>query len=140
MHSAANDRTSLSPRLIAGEIAGDMDALWFWQGAVEELDHTSQVIGRYRDSIHAGQPLPKAVDRALGALEVLLVNRAHTLSMQLQAVIPQRPGFQDQYELQQDADTDGFITSPKAGFIMAHTYRDDPLWWCFLQLLGPPDD
>jgi hypothetical protein len=29
MHSAANDRTSLGPRLIAGEIAGDMDALWF---------------------------------------------------------------------------------------------------------------
>jgi hypothetical protein len=60
--------------------------------------------------------------------------------MQLQAVISQRPGFQDQYELQQDADTDGFITSPKAGFTMANTYRDDPLWWCLLQLLGPPDD
>jgi hypothetical protein len=73
------------------EIVEDINLHWFWRGAFLEFQHLQNVYHRYRDSITTGQPLPRKVDQALGALELVLVNAIHERSQQLQAIVSQRP-------------------------------------------------
>jgi hypothetical protein len=106
------------------------------------------VYHRYRDSITPGQPLPKKVDQALGALELVLVNAVHERSQQLQAIVSQRPGFRENYVY-------GDTTLNKKGLYSvtykfkcfganedegnANIYREQRLWWILMQLQGEPD-
>ncbi|KAF2686975.1 hypothetical protein K458DRAFT_470983 [Lentithecium fluviatile CBS 122367] len=104
MHLVAKDCTNVCAlEVIACEIAGDIVTHWFWQGAVDELEHTRVAVHRHRDSIRPGHSLPNDMDKALDALEVLL----------LQAIIPQRPSFSHWCDFRRDAKTGGTSSSVK---------------------------
>ncbi|KAF2451954.1 hypothetical protein P171DRAFT_468363 [Karstenula rhodostoma CBS 690.94] len=136
-----NQKHGLGYQMIGSEICGDLALHWFWLGVCEEFKHAQSVHHRYTEDIDRGRVLPKEVDDALGALEVLLVNAVHERTMQLQALISQRPGFSHWYKhVPYDP------TTKKAGYVLngpgdtGDAFRKDPLWWCVMQLQGDPED
>lgn len=141
MHLAAKDRARiLGPKMIAHELTGDVHLHWFWQGVVDELEYARDVFHYYRDSILPGHALPKKVDQALGAFEVLLVNGAEIRSLQLQAVVPQRPGFSQWYDIGYEVETGRYLFPLKDHVSSGIAFKKDPLWWCLMQSLGQVDD
>src|SRR5438045_3388213 len=79
--------------MIVRELVHDAKVYWWWQWVMEECENVRTQYSRFKDNIHPGERLPPKYDKALGALELLLVNLMHCRSKHLQAVIPQRPGF-----------------------------------------------
>jgi hypothetical protein len=147
-------RNKIGLMIINEELDGDIKLNWFWRVTLLEFENLQQLYRRYRDSICPGSPLPRKVDDALGALELVLVNEARKRSKQLEAIIAQRPGFRHIYASGPVAETapgSGVYQSSvlvKKEFTakdgvhspgQAHVYRTERLWWILLQLQGPPD-
>jgi hypothetical protein len=136
---------------ICAQIAHDIKVHWLWRDAVDEFENLQTVYRRYRDSITPGAPLPQKVERALGAIELMLVNTIHDGSKHLQAVITQRPGFRHMHDFEgitRPADStenawevrvktkQKFTGAPGK----ALAFRTERLWFILVQLLGPPDE
>ncbi|KAI8943314.1 hypothetical protein NX059_001334 [Plenodomus lindquistii] len=148
-------RRGIGVTITNGEIMGDINLNRFWLMTLLEFKHLQGLYHRYRDSIIAGSPLPKKIDGALGALELILANEIHTRAKQLDAIMAQRPGFRNMYEAfemtgraSDDVSKLEGITRVKAEFTkkgdgpssgVAHAYRKERMWWIFTQLGGPPD-
>jgi hypothetical protein len=127
-------------QMILGEITGDYRQHIFWSWVHDELTHASQLYPRYRDSINQGTPLPRSYDDIIGALELLIVNQIHTRSMHLQLVLSFRPGFAHYVDVRYKAgDVVEITSSPKYPAGPDGYFNTDPLYWCLLQLQGPPD-
>jgi hypothetical protein len=134
--------------IINWEITEDINIHWFWRGVLLEFEHLQNVYHRCRDSVAPGAALPKEVDRALGAVELVLVNAIHERSQQLQAMISQRPGFRDNYEHDGvKLDSRGVYESAIRFKKFAEDedegnaiiYKTQRLWWILMQLQGEPD-
>ena len=127
-------------QLILGEIMGDYNHHIFWSLVHSELTHAAQLYRRYCGSINQGSPLPKDYDDVIGALELLVVNRIHIRSNHLQLVIYSRPGFARYFDVRyKGGDTVGLSSSTKTPAGPDGYFSTDPLYWCLLQLQGPPD-
>ncbi|CAO2649990.1 Nn.00g012820.m01.CDS01 [Neocucurbitaria sp. VM-36] len=135
---------------VAEKDGWSIDINWFWRNTLIEFKNLQQLYHRYRDSITAGTPLPKKVDNALGALELILVNAALKRAKQLNAIISQRPGFRCIYESSRVTKTVSGGKNMYEGTIgvkeeftksegSAFAYRTQRLWWILTQLQGPPD-
>ncbi|KAL3447880.1 hypothetical protein BJX65DRAFT_307557 [Aspergillus insuetus] len=61
--------------LLALQIRSEVRSHHWWAWIEMECRHVDAVQKAYRDSIHSGSPLPGRYDRALGSLELLLVNQ-----------------------------------------------------------------
>ncbi|KAF2873678.1 hypothetical protein BDV95DRAFT_605159 [Massariosphaeria phaeospora] len=141
MHAAENYRgNAIGDYVVPGEWIGDINIHLVWRGVLEEFEHTQQLYHRFRDSIHPGTPLPREYDDALAALEVLLVNIMHNCSKQLQALLTQRPGFQNLYHQGFERETGQVTMKLKESFTTSVLFNEEPLYWCLLQLQGAPDD
>lgn len=128
-------------QMISNEITGDLAMHWFWLGICEGFEHAKSAYHRYSGLIRRGQALPKEVNDALGALEVLLVNAVHQRSLQLQLLISQRPGFSHWYNHEPyDPITRSSGYTLNCPEDSGHAFRKDPLWWCIMQLQGDPED
>lgn len=66
----------------------DVQSHWWWAWVKKEREHVKSVRDRFRDSIRLGERLPHQYDRALGALELLLVNLAISCAGQLLQALP----------------------------------------------------
>lgn len=95
----SNDKEA-SATIIYQHVAHDTTVHWLWRDAVGEFESLQAFYRRYRDSITPGAPLPQKVERALGAVELMLVNTIHDRSGHLQAVITQRLGFRHVYDFE----------------------------------------
>jgi hypothetical protein len=128
-------------RMILGELCYDVEAYWFWQWVYDEFQNARTCSLRYRDHIHTGEALPRKYDKALGALELLLVNAMRSRSLHLGAIIPQRPGFRHLWEFKNVDPTKGQIgIVRKSTTAITELFYEDPLEWCLIQLQGVPDE
>jgi hypothetical protein len=125
--------------MILGELHYDVEAYWFWQWVYDEFQNARICSLRYRDHIHAGEALPQKYDKALGALELLLVNAMHSRSLHLEAIIPQRPGFRHLWEFKNIDPTGQIRVVRKSTTDITDLFYEDPLEWCLIQLQGAPD-
>jgi len=125
--------------MILGEFCYDVEAYWFWQWVYDEFQNARICSLRYRDHIHAGEALPQKYDKALGALELLLVNAMHSRSLHLEAIIPQRPGFRHLWEFKNIDPTGQIRVVRKSTTDVTDLFYEDPLEWCLIQLQGAPD-
>lgn len=129
-------------RLLAYHIYKEMLSYYWWRWIEIECRHVDQMHKRFGDSTCAGQPLPVTYDRALGALELLLVNQVIFRTGRLEEVLPFTPGLSKHWSLQRDASlpqgtlrlTRNTPTNTKESLV------DDPLDWCLIQMLGKPDE
>jgi hypothetical protein len=136
-----NHKNDVGYQMVSNEITGDLAMHWFWLGVCEEFEHARSVYHQYSGHVNPGQPLPKEIDDMLGALEVLLVNAVHQRSMQLQVIISQRPGFSRWYRhdpYDPITKTSGYVLNCSGE--SSDIFREDPLWWCLMQLQGDPED
>lgn len=129
--------------LVLLEIYRDIWAYWFWRWVGMELEHVKSVHDRFRDSVHPGERLPPQYDRALGALELLLVNLVKHSAKYLSELLPERPGFCHRWSFKSFPDAAGNIHLKYRRTSLLDTkelFFEDPLEWCLVQMQGEPDD
>ncbi|KAI1770070.1 hypothetical protein F4818DRAFT_434334 [Hypoxylon cercidicola] len=113
---------------------------YWWRWIEMECSNVAEVHRRFRDNIHPGYPLPTRYDRAVGALELILVNQVIFRSKMLYDSLPFSPGFSHHFTLSHAELPSGYMKlERKTPNNTAEGLEDDPLDWCLLQLLGEPD-
>lgn len=128
--------------LVVKELYKDVVAYWMWRWVSTEFAHVKAVHDRFRDSVHPGERLPPRYDRALGALELLLVNLVKFSAAYLSEVLPYRPGFRDRYSFSRCAEANGTISIEGRREKMLDVKKlffEDPLEWCLVQMQGASD-
>lgn len=123
------------------DIYREVLSYYWWRWIEIECRHVDQMHKQFGDSAYPGQPLPVQYDRALGALELLLVNQVIYRTKTLEEVLPFAPGFSKHWSLQGEADLPQGTSrlSRIAPTNTKESLADDPLDWCLIQILGEPD-
>ncbi|KAH7116470.1 hypothetical protein EDB81DRAFT_848429 [Dactylonectria macrodidyma] len=96
-----------------------------------ECRHVDAARERFRDSTYPGTTLPVSYDRALGALELLLVNQVIYRASCLRELLP--------YHDAKLPDAIGVLRRKKSANTK-ECFANDRLYWCLVQLLAKPDD
>jgi hypothetical protein len=127
---------------VTQQIWMDILGYWWWSWVKDECEHVKGVLDRFRDNVHPGSPLPLRYDKALGGLELLLVNRVNSQTQHLEAELPGRPGFSRKWTFERDSTTNSstLIKLHRKGTTkQKETFDEDPLEWCLVQMQGAPD-
>ncbi|TGO90566.1 hypothetical protein BPOR_0059g00090 [Botrytis porri] len=80
--------------LVVRRILGAIKSCWKW-GC--ECEHVKSIYDRLRHNIAQGEDLPSKYNKALGALELLVVNDVNHRGDLLGRTTSQRPGFSHNY-------------------------------------------
>lgn len=129
--------------LLTTQLFKDVSTYWRWSWIKNECTYVKSVHDRFRDSIRPGECLPSVYDRALGALELLLVNEVLYRTSSFGVVMHQRPGFSHKWTFQwlpKDGAT-VFSVQRKTGVSVdqKELFDKDPLEWCLSQMEAEPD-
>lgn len=128
--------------LLVQELFQDLGACWWWRWIKVEASYVKDRRHHVRDNIHPGKRLPPSYDRAIGALELLLVNRVINCASHLSVMVPPRPGFRHLWSFKRLPNADGTAAldiQRKGTMDTKELFHKDPLEWCLLQLQGAPD-
>jgi hypothetical protein len=136
-------KKSAAGALVTIQIFNDVMSYWKWSWIKDECVYVKSVHDRFRDSILPGHPLPVEYNRALGALELLLVNEVNRRADQFGELMPQRPGFSHKWTFQWRP-ADGptvFKLERRHGAPVEQKllFDTDPLEWCLSQMRARPD-
>ncbi|KAI1313233.1 hypothetical protein F5Y03DRAFT_338481 [Xylaria venustula] len=126
---------------VATEVFHDVFSHYRWRWLEIECRHVQGFHRRFRDSIHQGNPLPPQYDRALGGLEIFVVNQVIKRANALSLVYLFSPGLSHHYKVEQEPGMSNNQAHIKQ-IIPNNTQKaleDDPLAWILMQLLGMPD-
>jgi hypothetical protein len=129
-------------QFLTGQICQEVHSYYCWRWVEIECRHVEQVHKEFGDGTIPGQPLPVRYDRALGALELFLVNQVIFRARFLEQVLPLTPGFSRHWSLQRTGD---LPPGPAQAIRNSSTnskesLAEDPLDWCLTQMLGKPDE
>ncbi|KAH8683022.1 hypothetical protein BGZ60DRAFT_399197 [Tricladium varicosporioides] len=129
--------------MITTELFKDIGSYWRWNWIKSECEYVKSVHNRFRDSIHPGKPLPPVYDKALGSIELLLVNEVIYRGIQFGKEMPHRPGFSHKwtFKWRPDCGPVEFQLQRKASAEVEQKilYEKDPLEWCLSQMQAKPD-
>ncbi|KAL5583726.1 hypothetical protein FOVSG1_015077 [Fusarium oxysporum f. sp. vasinfectum] len=128
--------------LLAQRIRTEILNYHWWRWIEMECRHVDAGRKRFRDNVYPGTPLPIRYDKALGALELLLVNQVIYRASRLEELLPFVPGLQKHWNLEPGANlpnTIGFLKR-EASANAQEALTEDPLDWCLVQLRAKPDD
>ncbi|WKT54251.1 hypothetical protein QSH57_004835 [Fusarium oxysporum f. sp. vasinfectum] len=128
--------------LLAQRIRTEILNHHWWRWIEMECKHVDTERKRFRDNVYSGTPLPIRYDKALGALELLLVNQVIYRASRLEELLPFVPGLQKHWSLEPEANlpnTIGFLKR-EASVNTQEALTEDPLDWCLVQLQAKPDD
>ncbi|KAF5970353.1 ycfA domain-containing protein, partial [Fusarium coicis] len=127
--------------MLTERIVLEIQSHLFWQWIEMECNNVDDVRKRFRDNIHPGMPLPPKYDKALGALELMLVNQVNYRAEILGRLLPHMPGMQKYWNIDRS-----YASSKTIGLVERITLpntqealTNDPLDWCLVQLQGKPD-
>ncbi|KAI6893846.1 hypothetical protein KC334_g12528 [Hortaea werneckii] len=113
---------------------------------LEECEYVQRVHDQYKSSIEVGGVLPEVYERALGALEIFVINLYHAERYLLAEMLPRSPGFYRNHKYLKNADghTVSKIRLRKTDCDPNETneacYSDDPLLFAMYNLCGDPED
>lgn len=112
-----------------------------WQWIEMECRNVDEARDKCRDNIQHGAALPTHYDRALGALELYLVNQVIDKTVRLEQLLPYAPGLQQHWSVEIDPkrSVNGVIVRSKTVPNTQDNLTNDPLYWCLVQLLAWPD-
>ncbi|KAF5676465.1 hypothetical protein FCIRC_7024 [Fusarium circinatum] len=134
--ASADQRAMMIPEQIVLEI----QTYCCWQWIESECSHVETIRRRFSDCIYPGMPLPPKYDKALGALELLLLGQVMQKILFLEEQLPHIPGMQKHWELDpsqipSDAPSDAVgTTKRRTPQNTQQSLDDDPLDWCLVQL------
>jgi hypothetical protein len=126
--------------LITDEIFYSVRLYLEWEGVKLECKNVKQIYNRMRDSIHRGQILPRAFDRAMGALEVRIINAVNSQAEHICTLMSHRPGFSRYFENSSEKKSPVNLKAARPGLPLTELFEQDPLAWCLFQITGRPDD
>ena len=131
-------------RLLAAEVANTpRKRARIWRNIDEECCNVRDVYRRFQDGIHVTSPNPPKYERALCALELMLVNQCLELGKDLTRLLRLSPGFEKHFAVVSTADgrPGSILKNPaKGGDVNVTYFRKDPLFWCMMQLTGDVED
>ncbi|KAI6892664.1 hypothetical protein KC334_g13254 [Hortaea werneckii] len=113
---------------------------------LEECEYVQRVCDQHKSSIEVVGVLPASYEKALGALEIFVINLYHTERYLLAQMLPRRPGFYRNHKYSNTADghTISKIRLRKMDCTPNETneacYSDDPLLFAMYNLCGDPED
>ncbi|KAF7950103.1 hypothetical protein EAE96_007401 [Botrytis aclada] len=130
--------------LVVQGITETIKSCWRWGWVRDECERVKSIHDRFRDNIAQGEDLPSKYDKALGALELLVVNNANYRGDLLGQTTSQRPGFSHLYTTtrkSQEHGPDIIQVSRKSGLPSnsKHAFETDLLDYCLVQLQIHPD-
>jgi hypothetical protein len=135
-------RNNDAARLLTRQICQEVSSYYWWRWVEIECRHVEQVYKRFGSGTGPGQPLPVRYDRALGALELFLVNQVIFRAKFLEEVLPYTPGLSKHWSLQRTGDlppeTVRLIRNSSTN--SKESLAEDPLDWCLVQMIGKPDE
>jgi len=116
--------------------------LMMWRMIDEECKHVSEMHNAFRDSINKGDKIPSKWRLAVGALELLLVNKLLELTKDHRVLLTS-PGFEQCYHYEK-CSPDSMDVSLKdisegSEFTRAW-FEKDPLLWALSDLKGDPEN
>ncbi|KAI1055330.1 hypothetical protein LB506_011512 [Fusarium annulatum] len=127
--------------MLTQSIVLEIESHLWWRWIEMECNNVEAVRRRFSDSIYPGMPLPPKYDKALGALELLLVNQVNFRAELLGKLLPLMPGMQKHWKIDRS-----YASSKTLGLVKRITIpntqealTNDPLDWCLVQLQGKPD-
>ncbi|KID83354.1 hypothetical protein MGU_09352 [Metarhizium guizhouense ARSEF 977] len=130
-------------RVLVERIHVEVLSYHWWRCTAIECRHVDAARGRFRDSVYPGAALPIDYDRALGGLQLLLVNQIRLRIAYLQDLLPLVPGLQKHWSFEPYAQPH----LPHIGTLRRKTpvntqesLTNDRLDWCLVQLLANPCD
>jgi hypothetical protein len=127
--------------IILSELIGDIEMNWYWRAILAELEQLRRLLSLEEHQPRPGLPLSRPVDRALGALEVYLVNLVLTRGRELHAGLSQRPGFEFLYNFKTEREGVGIIgTARVKKEYLKGAHQSQRLWFLLMKLIEPPDD
>ncbi|CRG82823.1 hypothetical protein PISL3812_00169 [Talaromyces islandicus] len=126
--------------LIADEIFYSVRLYLEWEGVKLECENVERIYNRMRDSIHRGQSLPRAFDRAMGTLEVRIINVVNSQAEDICTLMSHRPGFDRYFEDSHKKNSSINLKKAMPGECLRPLFEQDPLAWCLFQMTGRPDD
>jgi hypothetical protein len=134
-------KTQVAAGPVSCAVIQDVFDHYWWRWLEMECRHVRELHRRFRDNIRPGHPLPSQYDRALGGLEILLVNQVIRRASVLGGVLPFSPGMSSHYKMGMEPGT--LTTKMRLTRITPSNTQDslnnDPLDWVLTQLLGKPD-
>ncbi|KID83176.1 hypothetical protein MGU_09539 [Metarhizium guizhouense ARSEF 977] len=129
-------------QMLVRRIRSEVRSHHWWHWIEMECRYVDALRDRFRDSVYPGAILPIDYDRALGALELLLVNQVIYRASCLEELLPYVPGLQEHWSLEPTAglpNAIGFLLRKKSANTQ-ESLTNDRLDWCLVQLLAKPDD
>lgn len=110
---------------------------YWWRWIEIECRHVDDMHKQFGHSACPGQPLPLQYDRALSALETILVEQVIYRTRALNDVLPVAAGFSKYWKIEHDADlSPGFaLLSRKISADTKEHLAEDPLDWCLTHML-----
>ncbi|KAF4502370.1 ycfA domain containing protein [Fusarium agapanthi] len=127
--------------MLTQRIVLEIESHFFWRWIEMECSNVEAVRRQFSDTIYPGMPLHPNYDKALGALELLLVNQVNYRAELLGKVLPHCPGLQKHWNIDRN-----YASSKKIGLLKRknkpntqEALKNDPLDWCLVQLQGKPD-
>ncbi|KAF5648631.1 ycfA domain protein [Fusarium sp. NRRL 52700] len=127
--------------MLTQRIVLEIESHFYWRWIEIECNNVEAIRRQFGDSICPGMPLPPEYDKALGALELLLVNQVNYRAELLGKVLPHCPGLQKHWNIDSS-----YASSDRVGLLKRKeepntqkSLNDDPLDWCLVQLQGKPD-
>ncbi|KAJ8062829.1 hypothetical protein OCU04_008085 [Sclerotinia nivalis] len=130
--------------LVVRGIIEAIESCWGWGWLKNECEHVKSIHNRFRDNIAQGENLPTKYNKALGALELLVVNEVNRRAELLGHRTSQRPGFSHNYTTtrrSQDQGPDILDIKRKGGLCSDEKYlfENDLLDYCVSNLQARPD-
>jgi hypothetical protein len=114
----------------------------WWRWIEMECRNVDAARDRFRDAVYPGTILPIKYDRALGALELLLVNQVIYRASCLEELMPHVAGLQKHWSIEPTAQLPNAIglLRRRTSTNTQESLTNDRLDWCLVQLLAKPDD
>ena len=127
MFKAVGEETSAY--LLALGIYEDVLSYYSWRWIESECRHVQELHIRFRDSTFQGSPIPSKYNKALGALELLLVNQVISRTQYMNGWLPFTPGLSKYWTLYNGPDAPQVTTVVTRNSIKTtkEASRDDPL-------------
>ncbi|WZH50115.1 hypothetical protein QYS62_011354 [Fusarium acuminatum] len=136
--ASEEQRAVIVVKLIRAEV---LSHHW-WKWVEMECKHVKEERDQSHDKIHPGTALPPSYDKALGALELLLVNQVLYRAKRLEKFVTFLPSFQKYWSFTPDSKSlyATAVLKRKVPNNTKELLTDDPLDWCLMQLQLKPTD
>ena len=90
-------------------------------------------------SLRCGRALPVDYENAAACLDILIINLLFSRTRNLMIAIQESPASEDYFVYSEEGTPDAVMCKLKNDSDAAEMFREDPLFWCLLQMTGPPE-